>query len=69
MVEAGDADALIDIRNLSLHFRTYAGDVKALDGVELTIRRHETLGLVGESGCGKTVTAMTILRLLSSPPA
>ncbi|MFA5860995.1 MAG: ABC transporter ATP-binding protein [Candidatus Thermoplasmatota archaeon] len=64
-----DEDVLIDIRDLSLHFDTYAGAVKALDGVELAVHRNETLGLVGESGCGKTVTAMTILRLLASPPA
>ena len=47
-------------------FPTYVGDVRALDGIDLEIRRNETLGLVGESGCGKSVTAMSIMRLLPS---
>ena len=42
--------------------------VRAVDGVDLTIDRGETLGVVGESGCGKTVTAMTVLRLIQMPP-
>ena len=62
-------DALLRIEGLTLHFDTYVGQVQALDRVDLTIRRNETLGLVGESGCGKSVTAMSILRLVPSPPA
>ena len=42
--------------------------VRAVDGVDLTIGRGETLGVVGESGCGKTVTAMTVLKLIAMPP-
>ncbi|MEO7118255.1 MAG: ABC transporter ATP-binding protein, partial [Candidatus Limnocylindrales bacterium] len=45
------------------------GTVKAVDGVSFTVKRGETLGVVGESGCGKSVTALTIMRLLESPPA
>jgi oligopeptide/dipeptide ABC transporter ATP-binding protein len=66
---ADDEEVLLHIRDLSLQFETYVGTVQALDGVELKIRRDETLGLVGESGCGKSVTAMSVLRLNPAPPA
>ncbi|MDA4119449.1 MAG: ATP-binding cassette domain-containing protein, partial [Thaumarchaeota archaeon] len=59
------ADVLL-VRGLKVDFHTYAGDVKALDGVELIVKKGELLGLVGESGCGKTVTALSIMGLL--PP-
>jgi len=59
---------LIDIRDLYTNFYTYQGIVKALDGVDLSIRKGETFGLVGETGCGKSVTANCILRLIPSPP-
>src|SRR5215469_11465077 len=62
------AEALLDIRGLKTHFRTDAGMVRAVDGVDLTIGRGETLSIVGESGCGKTVTAMTVLKLIAMPP-
>ncbi|MHB8585401.1 MAG: ABC transporter ATP-binding protein [Thermoplasmatota archaeon] len=62
-------DYLLRIDDLTLWFSTYVGDVQALEHLNLDIRRNETLGLVGESGCGKSVTAMSILRLLASPPA
>jgi oligopeptide/dipeptide ABC transporter ATP-binding protein len=58
---------LLDIRNLVTAFHTPAGRVPAVDGVSLSIDRGKTLGLVGESGCGKSVTAMSILRLVSAP--
>jgi len=58
---------LVEIRNLQTHFFTDEGVAKAVEDVTLTIRRGETLGLVGESGCGKSVTAMSIIRLVSSP--
>jgi len=58
---------LVEIRNLQTHFFTDEGVAKAVEDVSLTIRRGETLGLVGESGCGKSVTAMSIIRLVSSP--
>ena len=62
------AEALLDIRGLKTHFKTDDGMVRAVDGVDLTISRGETLSVVGESGCGKTVTAMTILKLIAMPP-
>jgi peptide/nickel transport system ATP-binding protein len=62
------AEPLLEIRGLRTHFKTDDGMVKAVDGVDLTINRGETLGIVGESGCGKTVTAMTVLKLIQIPP-
>jgi len=59
---------LLQINNLKTHFFTYEGTIKAVDGVDVDIRQGETLGLVGESGCGKSVTAMSILRLIPDPP-
>ncbi len=59
---------LLEINGLKTHFFTEEGVVKAVDGVDLTIRPGETVGLVGESGCGKTVTAKSILRLIPDPP-
>src|ERR1700735_2032319 len=61
-------ERLLDIRGLKTHFDTDDGTVRAVDGVDLTIDRGETLGVVGESGCGKTVTAMTVLKLIQMPP-
>ena len=60
-------DVLIDIRNLRTHFFTDDGVVKAVDGVSFPINKGKTLGVVGESGCGKSVTALSILRLISPP--
>jgi len=62
------AERLLDIRGLKTHFRTDDGMVRAVDGVDLAVGRGETLGVVGESGCGKTVTAMTTLKLIAMPP-
>jgi oligopeptide/dipeptide ABC transporter ATP-binding protein len=59
---------LLEIDNLQTHFFTPAGVVRAVDGVSYTVQSGETLGVVGESGCGKSVTALSILRLVSSPP-
>lgn len=55
---------LLRLSNVRLNFHTYAGEVKALDGVSFVVKRGEALGLVGESGCGKSVTALTIVGLL-----
>src|ERR1700690_4081152 len=63
------ADTLLDIRGLKTHFKTDDGMVRAVDGVDLHIDRGETLGVVGESGCGKSVTAMTVMKLIAIPPA
>ena len=59
---------LLSIRGLRVHFHTYKAVVKAVQGVDLSIQRGQTLGLVGESGCGKSVTAAAILRLIPTPP-
>jgi oligopeptide/dipeptide ABC transporter ATP-binding protein len=58
---------LLQIENLKTHFMTEEGVAKAVDGVNLTARRGETLGIVGESGCGKSVTALSIMRLVAPP--
>ncbi len=60
---------LLQIRNLHIHFHTYKSVVKAVQGINLDVKRGKTLGLVGESGCGKSVTASSVLQLLPSPPA
>jgi len=62
------AEPLLEIDNLETHFFTQAGVVRAVDGISYSVRAGETLGVVGESGCGKSVTALSILRLIASPP-
>jgi len=62
-----DPDVLLDIRDLRTYFYTLDGIVKAVDGVDLVVRRGEVVGLVGESGCGKSVTSLTIMRLIAHP--
>ena len=59
---------LLEINNLRTYFFTDEGVVRAVDGIDLRIDRGETLGIVGESGCGKTVTALSVLRLIPMPP-
>ena len=61
-------NVILGIQDLRTYFFTYDGVVKALDGVDLEIRRRETLGLVGETGCGKSVTAFSVMKLLADPP-
>jgi peptide/nickel transport system ATP-binding protein len=58
---------VLEVKNLKTHFFTDEGVVKAVDGVSFSVERGKTLGLVGESGCGKSVTAMSISRLVSPP--
>ena len=60
--------ALLEVRDLATWFRTDDGVVKAVDGVSFALQPGETLGLVGESGCGKSVTTLSIMRLVPSPP-
>ena len=62
------AENLLEIRGLKTYFATDRGMVQAVDGVDLEVARGETLGVVGESGCGKTVTAMSVLKLIAMPP-
>ena len=57
-------DTILKIENLHTSFRTRAGEVQAVRGVSLDLRRGEILGIVGESGCGKSVTAMSVLKVL-----
>jgi oligopeptide/dipeptide ABC transporter ATP-binding protein len=59
---------LLEVRDLRTHFFTPAGVVKAVDGVSYTLEEGETLGLVGESGCGKSISALSIMRLVPNPP-
>jgi len=59
---------LLEIKGLKTHFSTDDGILQAVDGVDISINRGETLCVVGESGCGKTVTAMSILKLIAMPP-
>ncbi|MGD9805942.1 MAG: ABC transporter ATP-binding protein [Hyphomicrobiaceae bacterium] len=62
------SEPILDIRGLKTHFKTDDGWVRAVDGVDISIDAGETVGIVGESGCGKTVTAMSVLKLLPMPP-
>ncbi len=62
----GSTSHLLDVRNLRTHFLTEAGVVKAVDGIDFHVDKGEILGLVGESGCGKSATALSIMRLIPS---
>jgi len=62
-------ESLLAVKDLHTRFHTLEGVVNAVDGVSFEVHRGETLGLVGESGCGKSVTALSILQLLRCPPA
>ena len=61
-------ETVLEIENLKTHFFTAGGVVRAVDGVSYAVCSGETLGVVGESGCGKSVTALSVLRLVASPP-
>ncbi|NWG20540.1 MAG: ABC transporter ATP-binding protein [Chloroflexi bacterium] len=65
---ARNGDVLLKVRGLKTYFYTEGGVVRAVDGIDLTLRRGEALGIVGESGCGKSVTSLSILRLIQDPP-
>ena len=62
-----EIELLLEVRNLKTHFFAEEGVVRAVDGVDFTVRRGKTLGVLGESGCGKSVTGFSILRLVQSP--
>ena len=65
---AQDAQPLLSVRRLVIEFSTRYGPVRAVDGVSFDVYPNETVGIVGESGCGKTVTGLALLRLIPSPP-
>ena len=60
------SETILSIENLRIHFKTFAGEVQAIRGVNLTLQKGETLALVGESGSGKSVTAKSVMQLLSN---
>jgi peptide/nickel transport system ATP-binding protein len=68
MVAGPVGDALLEIKDLVTEFRTEHGTIRAVDQVSFEIPRSKTLGVVGESGCGKSVTALSVMRLVASPP-
>src|SRR5437764_3765 len=61
-------DALLDVEGLRTYFFLRGGILKAVDGVTFQLRPHETLAIVGESGCGKSMTALSLMRLIPDPP-
>ncbi len=61
-------EVILSVRDLKTHFNTDDGIVKAVDGISFELRKGETLGIVGESGCGKSVTNLSVMRLIPSPP-
>src|SRR3954469_10153233 len=65
---AKSSEPLLEVSNLNVAFETRRGDVRPVRDVAFTIYPGQTVALVGESGCGKSVTAMTVLRLIPSPP-
>ena len=66
---AGSGDSILEVKNLGISFRTEDGKAVAVNGVDFTLNKGETLGIVGESGCGKSVSSLAILGLLPEPPA
>jgi oligopeptide/dipeptide ABC transporter ATP-binding protein len=60
--------SLLEVRNLRTYFHTDAGTAKAVDGVSFHVEKGEVLGIVGESGCGKSVTSLSVMRLVPQPP-
>ena len=63
-----DNEVVLSVKDLRTYFRTRWGEVKAVDGVSFDLRKGETLGIVGESGCGKSVTMLSLMRLIPMPP-
>ena len=63
------SEKLLEVKNLRVSYHTYAGEVQSVRGVNFTVNKGETVAVVGESGCGKSVTAKSIMRLIKTPPA
>ena len=61
------SEPLLSVRDLRTYFRTSAGVARAVDGISFSIAPNETVGVVGESGCGKSVTSLSLLRLIQRP--
>jgi oligopeptide/dipeptide ABC transporter ATP-binding protein len=68
MSKAPANESLLQVRGLRTRFYTYEGEFDAVSGIDLDIRKNESVGLVGETGCGKSVTALSIMRLIQDPP-
>ena len=68
MPSAGELSTLLEVRNLRVDFRTRAGIAHVLDGIDFSLSKGEILGIVGESGCGKSMTALAIMGLVPTPP-
>jgi len=66
--EGEESRDLLEVKNLKTYFYTDEGVVRAVDGISFDIKKGETLGMIGESGCGKSVSALSIMRLISEPP-
>src|ERR1700686_4756281 len=64
----GQQDAILEVKHLRTSFFTEEGEVKAVDDVSFNVYQGKTLGIVGESGCGKSVTSLSIMRLIPNPP-
>jgi peptide/nickel transport system ATP-binding protein/oligopeptide transport system ATP-binding protein len=62
------SEFLLKVQKLKTYFYTHVGVAQAVDGVSFTLQKGETLGLVGESGCGKSVTSLSMMRLVPQPP-
>ena len=59
---------ILEVKNLKTYFHTEEGTVPAVDGLDFTVGKGETLAIVGESGCGKSVTSLSVLRIVPTPP-
>src|SRR5258708_10772228 len=66
--KVSSTEPVLDVNALKTYFFTRSGAVKAVDGVSFALKRGETLAIVGESGCGKSVTALSLMRLIPDPP-
>jgi peptide/nickel transport system ATP-binding protein len=65
---ASNAETLLQVRDLKTYFKSYRGLIQAVDGISFTIKRGKNLGVLGESGCGKSVTALSLMGLIRQPP-